>query len=299
MPSPAQPKRKALSKMPILDCHAIQTDLIWATQREVEPWFLDLDSPYVPDTTIFARLVKRGEVQLTAGGHRAIAAAGQWMICGATAGHQKIRPGSILLSIRFSAQWLTGKTLFDHHDTMVFSAKAERKLTLAAEAMQSLIHKVCRREGLFLLQEGSATAREYFEIRHAFDAWILAYIDTMMSLGQQPSLMASTDQRILQALRLIDTCSPKFAITESELAGLVGLGSRQLIRLFLRELGVSPKRYIERRRLQEAVSLLRYHQRSVKEVAFQLGFASSPHFSAWFRRQQGSTPTAFQKIRVH
>jgi AraC-like DNA-binding protein len=33
----------------------------------------------------------------------------------------------------------------------------------------------------------------------------------------------------------------------------------------------------------------------VKETAYQLGFRSRPHFSTWFRRQQGSAPRASQR----
>jgi AraC-like DNA-binding protein len=32
----------------------------------------------------------------------------------------------------------------------------------------------------------------------------------------------------------------------------------------------------------------------VKEIAYELGFSSLPHFSAWFRRRNGLSPRAFR-----
>ena len=55
-----------------------------------------------------------------------------------------------------------------------------------------------------------------------------------------------------------------------------------------------PLGYFERRRFQHAIALLESSPRTVKEIAFELGFSSLPHFSAWFRRRQGMPPRAFR-----
>jgi len=279
--------------MPIAEWLSVNTTLVWATEREIEETFLDMS--YAATNQVLAWLVRRGEVLMEAGGRSAAARRGDWIFPGSQEGRQRIERGSVILSLRFLAEWPTGASLFDHREMLVFPAASHRKLTRAAEALGILVRRSADRSGLFLLNQGWADVRSYFAIRQAFENWLLAYVETMLRLGQTPRLMASADERVLRAARLLDHCPWRLPMGESELARAVGLSVSQLNRLFARELGISPKAYLERRRLQSAILLLQHHRRSVKETAYELGFHSLPHFSAWFRRQQGISPRAFQK----
>lgn len=78
---------------------------------------------------------------------------------------------------------------------------------------------------------------------------------------------------------------------ESILAG-VGIGRRQLARLFQAREGCPPKRWLLRRKIEEARLRLALPGMSVTQVAFDLGFPSSQHFATTFRRLTGSTPSA-------
>jgi len=274
----------------------VNTRLIWATQREVEPEFLH--ARYTTGNQIIAWLVKHGQITVETGGHTAAARKGEWMFPGTGDGTQIIRPGTIILSIRFSAEWPTGETLFDHGRATVFPAVQDRSLTRAADALESLVRRASRREGFFQLEQGTVTVKSYFAIRRAFEDWLSAYVGAMLRMDNQPSMMPKADGRVLQAARLIDDSPPDATLRESTLAHKTGLSVSQLNRLFLHDLGISPKKYMERRRLQEAVLLLQYHRKSIKEVAFELGFSSLPHFSAWFSRHQGMSPRAFQKQEI-
>ena len=63
-------------------------------------------------------------------------------------------------------------------------------------------------------------------------------------------------------------------------------------RLFQRELGCTPRGYLERRCLERARALLRDGERSVAATAAALRFTDASHFAKWFRRQTGLTPRA-------
>ena len=279
--------------IPISEWLYVNTRLIWATQREVELEFLH--ARYTTGNQIIAWLVKHGQITVETGGHTAVARKGEWMFPGTGNGTQIIKPGTIILSIRFSAEWPTGETLFDHRRATVFPAAQDRSLTRAAGALESLVRKAARREGFFQLDQATATVKSYFAIRRAFEDWLSAYVGAMLRMGVQPSMMPKADGRMLQAARLIDDNPPGTSIRETALARKTGLSVSQLNRLFLHDLGITPKKYMERRRLQEAVLLLQHHRKSIKEVAFELGFSSLPHFSAWFSRHQGMSPRAFKK----
>jgi AraC-like DNA-binding protein len=66
---------------------------------------------------------------------------------------------------------------------------------------------------------------------------------------------------------------------------------RQLGRRFGARYGTSPKAYLERRRLDEARRLLISTSMSVTSIAVELGYSSSQHFAARFRRATGRTPS--------
>jgi AraC-like DNA-binding protein len=277
--------------IPISEWLYVSTRLVWAVEREVEREFLN--APYGPGHDIIAWLVRRGQVTVRAAGRTATAGKGEWIFPGNAAGRQAMQPGTVILSLRFSAEWPTGKMLFDHDGAIIFEASTERRLTKTAGVLEKLAQRVSQHKGLFLLDEQMASVKSYFAIRRAFEDWLSAYVDAMLRTGRQPTATAAADARVLRVAQLMDDSPPSASPSERELAGKAGLSVSQLNRLFQRDLGTSPKKYMERRRMQEAVLLLRHHRRSVKETAYELGFSSLPHFSAWFRRNQGVSPRDF------
>lgn len=74
-----------------------------------------------------------------------------------------------------------------------------------------------------------------------------------------------------------------------DLAGLLRLSPSHFTRLFRRTTGVPPYRYLQRRRIERAIALLRGAD-SLAEIAQQLGFANQSHFTQVFRQHMGSTP---------
>lgn len=78
----------------------------------------------------------------------------------------------------------------------------------------------------------------------------------------------------------------------SELADQAGLSESAFRRRFEHDMGISPSAYISRRRIELAGNLLR-SGKGVTDVAFKLGFSSSQHFSATFKKATGFTPTDY------
>jgi AraC-like DNA-binding protein len=52
--------------------------------------------------------------------------------------------------------------------------------------------------------------------------------------------------------------------------------------------------WLERRRLEAARQRLTSEDTPLKEIAFTLGFRHPSHFTTWFKRHTGMTPTAFR-----
>lgn len=70
---------------------------------------------------------------------------------------------------------------------------------------------------------------------------------------------------------------------------------RQAERLFGKQLGISPKRFYLRLRLERAQELLQHTNLQVAEVAAATGFISHSHFSKTFKTVMGSLPVAVRR----
>lgn len=68
-----------------------------------------------------------------------------------------------------------------------------------------------------------------------------------------------------------------------------------MVRLFKKHMGVTPHEYILRRRLETAQLLLRHSTLSIKEIAERLVFSDQYHFSNYFKKCFGVSPSQFRK----
>ncbi|MBB6735509.1 AraC family transcriptional regulator [Cohnella zeiphila] len=83
-------------------------------------------------------------------------------------------------------------------------------------------------------------------------------------------------------------------VTLEEIAKQVHLHPNYLIRYFKKHFGMTPLRYLNRKRMEKARFLLRATPFSIKEIAARTGFDDANHFAKAFRRESGSSPSAFR-----
>jgi AraC-like DNA-binding protein len=83
-------------------------------------------------------------------------------------------------------------------------------------------------------------------------------------------------------------------ISRQDVASYVGLSERHLTRCFRREAGVPPMTYLNRYRVRRAKALLERGDRTVTEVAMEVGFSSGSYFSRVFGQEVGVSPSAYQ-----
>jgi transcriptional regulator GlxA family with amidase domain len=79
------------------------------------------------------------------------------------------------------------------------------------------------------------------------------------------------------------------------LAGSVSLSRAHFIRSFRETFGETPHRYLQRRRLERAMVLLRDSDRSVTDICLDVGFASLGSFSRTFRDIVGESPREYRE----
>ncbi len=96
---------------------------------------------------------------------------------------------------------------------------------------------------------------------------------------------------IRRACRRIDD-DPAAKLTLVELANEAGLSRYQLIRVFARELGLTPHAYILQRRIALARRLIRAGY-DLAEVALAAGFCDQSHLTRCFVKQVGVSPRRY------
>ncbi len=67
-----------------------------------------------------------------------------------------------------------------------------------------------------------------------------------------------------------------------------------MVRLFKKHMGITPHEYILKRRLETAQLLLRHSTLSIKEIAERLVFSDQYHFSNYFKKSTGMSPSQFR-----
>lgn len=78
------------------------------------------------------------------------------------------------------------------------------------------------------------------------------------------------------------------------LASIACISEANFIRSFKATFGETPHRYLQRRRIERAMYLLRTTDTSVTDVCMQCGFSSLGSFSRTFTDIVGETPSAFR-----
>src|SRR6059036_2780832 len=78
-------------------------------------------------------------------------------------------------------------------------------------------------------------------------------------------------------------------------ASVAHLSRAHFIRTFRATFGETPHRYLQRRRVERSMWLLRETDRSVTEVCLDVGFTSLPTFSRTFRGIVGVSPVAYRR----
>jgi AraC-like DNA-binding protein len=107
----------------------------------------------------------------------------------------------------------------------------------------------------------------------------------------------SVEDENRRMLRARDAMDRDYALPldVSRLASIACVSDAHFIRTFKATFGETPHRYLQRRRVERAMYLLRATDRSVTDVCMEVGFASLGTFSRTFRDIVGETPSHFRE----
>jgi AraC-like DNA-binding protein len=107
----------------------------------------------------------------------------------------------------------------------------------------------------------------------------------------------ATEESNRRMLRARDAMDLHFAepLDIPALARIAYVSEAHFIRTFRATFGETPHRYLQRRRVERAMFLLRETDLSVSEICLDVGFTSLGTFSRTFRDIVGESPTAYRR----
>lgn len=102
-----------------------------------------------------------------------------------------------------------------------------------------------------------------------------------------------THRRMLRARDAMDRHYAE-RLDVAALARIAHLSASQFGRVFKQVYGETPHRYLQRRRVERAMTLLRQTDRRITDIAWDVGFASLGTFGRTFAEIVGCSPTEFR-----
>jgi AraC-like DNA-binding protein len=106
----------------------------------------------------------------------------------------------------------------------------------------------------------------------------------------------SVEDENRRMLRARDAMDREYALALDlpKLAAIALVSEAHFIRTFKAVFGETPHRYLQRRRIERAMYLLRTSDRSVTDICMEVSFSSLGTFSRTFRDVVGESPSQFR-----
>jgi AraC-like DNA-binding protein len=101
------------------------------------------------------------------------------------------------------------------------------------------------------------------------------------------------NRRLLRARDAMDRAYAE-PLNVAAVAAVAHVSEAHFIRSFRAVFGETPHRYLQRRRVERSMFLLRETDRSITDICFDVGFMSLGTFSRTFREIIGETPSAYR-----
>lgn len=118
--------------------------------------------------------------------------------------------------------------------------------------------------------------------------------ELLVHLPQKSWDLKNIDQRALHVMHYVDSNLDK-SLDNIALSRMAQMAPNSFARLFARETGMSPQRFVKQKRIDKACILLHHSNLSIDAIAIQTGFADRYHFSRIFKQIKGTSPARYKK----
>lgn len=145
-----------------------------------------------------------------------------------------------------------------------------------------------------------ALGRDWVPTREGGELLSRAHLMTIMERVHQPSPFEGANdwpQQAFQRIKAEIEENFQAPLQIAELASRHSVSPSYLRKMFLRQLGVSPKAYLSRVRNEHAQRYLSYSDIPMHTIADACGYQDEFQFSKAFKKLNGCAPTVFRSLR--
>jgi AraC-like DNA-binding protein len=122
---------------------------------------------------------------------------------------------------------------------------------------------------------------------------VLSTPDALAGRAVPPSERHELRRRIARTIDYLVANSDR-TLSLAELSKVCGVSRFHFLRVFRDTVGSTPSRFLTGIRIERAKALLRTTERSVTDIALDVGFSEQSAFTRAFRRQVGASPVGFR-----
>jgi AraC family transcriptional regulator len=115
--------------------------------------------------------------------------------------------------------------------------------------------------------------------------------------ARKPHLRGGLSPAALRRVQLFVEANLHQTIRLDDLAGRAGLSLHHFARAFRTSAGITPRAFIEQRRIERARRLIDESRQSLADIALEAGFGTQSRLTTTFRRHTGFTPSAYRRGR--
>ena len=137
------------------------------------------------------------------------------------------------------------------------------------------------------------------EISDPFDNSCYTYRLCMTLLGESADSGSKTGEQPFEILKQFLKDNLHRDISVEEMSEVMNLSRSHFTRLFSKEMGMSPRMYLEDLRLKTAMGFLFKEQKSVKETAALCGIYDVNYFCRLFRKRYGISPGKYKETQKY
>ena len=156
------------------------------------------------------------------------------------------------------------------------------------------------------LKSGKCPVHLFEEIQHSLETLlpsdlrrlIALYTELIGMMGEEHDPLSRKGLLFRDCLSLIQNRYQDPDLNVNTLAEELKVHRTTLDRLFLREIGIPPNRYLLKIRLHHALSLLCCTKDSIAEIASKTGFSRPNYFDRVFRETMGFRPMEYRKRKT-
>lgn len=243
----------------------------------------------------WAWYVQQGHVRVTSASGVYEASAGEWLLLPRETSHQDFSDNTIILSLHFLCQWPSGENIFANKSGAKFNASEAPLLLSMGKQLERVVSRLFPQADVRFTKQ-LMTYPVFLNFQTLFMRWLHLWFQIQIKYGARLTRLQPGDDRPLRMARCLNEAPLDHGFPREWLLEETGLSEVHVNRIFLREFGVTPRKYWEKRRFEFSKMCLKTSTIPVKEVGYQLGFRSASHFVGWFQKHAGASPKTYRQL---